>query len=102
MMKFDKHNFRLKKSISVMIEEPIKVAVIGAGAAGLVAARILSRYGISCKVFEKEDRSGGIWHFRPKDPTHPMYRNLRTNLPREIMAYRELPWTTPSGEKRCV
>ena len=26
--------------------------------------------------------------------SHPMYRHLRTNLPKEIMAYREFPWKT--------
>jgi len=72
--------------------ESIKVAVIGGGAAGLAAARVLSRNGIQPVVFEKEVGGGGVWRYIPNSKTLPMYRGLRTNLPREIMAYREKPW----------
>lgn len=71
---------------------PIKVAVIGAGAAGLVTARILKRNGIQPTVLEKDDDIGGVWSYEPNSKVRPMYRGLRTNLPREIMAYREFPW----------
>ena len=36
-------------------------AVIGAGAAGLVAARELMREGHKVTVFEKGSDSGGVW-----------------------------------------
>lgn len=71
---------------------PLKVAVIGAGAAGLVTARILLRHGIQPILLEKDSAMGGVWNYRPNSSTRPMYRGLRTNLPREIMAYREFPW----------
>jgi hypothetical protein len=52
-------------------------------------------------VLEARDSVGGIWKYegggdsssgtgRPK--SRPMYRNLRTNLPRELMAFREFAW----------
>ena len=45
-----------------MIEGDIRrVAVIGAGVAGLAAAKTLSADGISCVVFERELRPGGVW-----------------------------------------
>eukprot|EP00521_Asterionellopsis_glacialis_P011490 CAMPEP_0195303238 /NCGR_PEP_ID=MMETSP0707-20130614/32454_1 /TAXON_ID=33640 /ORGANISM="Asterionellopsis glacialis, Strain CCMP134" /LENGTH=476 /DNA_ID=CAMNT_0040366725 /DNA_START=164 /DNA_END=1590 /DNA_ORIENTATION=- len=69
-----------------------KVAVIGGGAAGLAAARVLSRNGIRPVVFEKDAASGGVWRHISGAKTRPMYKGLRTNLPREIMAYREKPW----------
>lgn len=37
------------------------VAVIGAGAAGLVAARELRREGHSVVVFERQNQVGGTW-----------------------------------------
>ena len=72
--------------------EPIKVAVIGGGAAGLSLARVLSRNGIQPIVLEKKLFGGGVWRYLPQSKIRPMYKGLRTNLPREIMAYREKPW----------
>lgn len=87
-----------------------KIAVIGGGAAGLVAARVLSRAGWNPVVLEQGDTIGGVWNYKPKDNSKgnqmdsqqqqkdsnsnvsPMYRGLRTNLPKEIMAFREFPW----------
>ena len=40
-------------------------AVIGAGAAGLVAARELLREGHTVQVFEQGERIGGIWDYSP-------------------------------------
>lgn len=40
---------------------PILQAVIGAGAAGLVAARELVREGHKVAVFEKGSCTGGVW-----------------------------------------
>jgi len=73
----------------------MKVAIIGAGAAGLVTARVLKRNGIEPTIFEKDAQDtgvGGVWSYKPKSDSRPMYRGLRTNLPRELMAYREFPW----------
>jgi len=84
---------------SAMKTNPPHVAVIGGGAAGLVAARVLSRNAIQVTVLEKSAGVGGVWRYTG-EKTHPMYRGLRTNLPKEIMAYRELPWT--SGESSYV
>ncbi|VEU41289.1 unnamed protein product [Pseudo-nitzschia multistriata] len=74
---------------------PRKVAIIGGGAAGLVTARVLKRNGIESTIFEKDSNDtgvGGVWSYKQNSDTRPMYRGLRTNLPRELMAYREFPW----------
>lgn len=80
------------------------VAVIGSGAAGLVTARILSLRGFKPCIFEKEpsstsihhqnrnDAIGGVWSYESKSKVKPMYKGLRTNLPRELMAFREKKW----------
>lgn len=82
-----------------------EVAVVGAGAAGLVAARELLREGLTVSVFEKSGRVGGTWAYSPRadadplgsDPGGPgavhssLYASLRTNLPRELMGFSGFP-----------
>ncbi|XP_069073350.1 uncharacterized protein [Pleurodeles waltl] len=81
----------------------VQVAVIGAGAAGLCAARhILAQPDVFAApmVFESSDRVGGTWVYSEKTgtsdgglPIHSsMYRHLKTNLPKEIMAYPDHPF----------
>ena len=71
-----------------------KIAIIGGGAAGLACARIYSRAGLKPVVFEKDAVVGGIWQRVPGSRDRPMYKGLRTNLPKEIMAFREFPFPT--------
>ncbi len=66
-----------------------RVAVLGAGAAGLVAGRLLRDAGCHVQIFEKSDVVGGVWKYRPKDV---VYKSLVTNLPKEIMAYHDTPF----------
>ncbi|KAI4311659.1 hypothetical protein MLD38_036538 [Melastoma candidum] len=81
------------------------VAVIGAGAAGLVAARELRREGHGVVVFERSNRVGGTWVYTKETESDPlgidgarnviqssMYSSLRTNLPREVMGFRDYPF----------
>ncbi|XP_043725021.1 flavin-containing monooxygenase FMO GS-OX5-like [Telopea speciosissima] len=94
-----------------------KVAVVGAGACGLVAARELRREGHQVVVFEKGDRLGGTWVYNDRLETNPLsptlfleqsrrqgeegvgvhvhssvYRSLRTNLPRQLMGFLDYPF----------
>ena len=73
---------------------PPKIAIIGGGAAGLAAARVFSRQGLCPVLLEKDDVVGGIWRRVPGSKTRPMYKGLRTNLPKEIMAFREFPFSS--------
>lgn len=91
-----------------------KVAVIGAGAAGLVAARECHRQGFEVRVFEKSDYLGGVWKYtqdveddllgqHPKQPLHgSLYENLRTNLPRKLMAISDFPFDAEEGVSQFV
>ncbi|XP_004298656.1 PREDICTED: flavin-containing monooxygenase FMO GS-OX-like 3-like [Fragaria vesca subsp. vesca] len=87
------------------------VAVIGAGAAGLVAARELRREGHKVVVFERGDQVGGTWVYTPEVESDPigldpdratvhssMYQSLRTNLPREVMGFRDYPFVAKAKE----
>lgn len=88
-----------------------KVGIIGGGAAGLATARAFLRenernqntnYDVT--VLESRDSIGGIWKYEDQTATQknrPMYRDLRTNLPKELMAYREFPWGS-DGEASYV
>lgn len=74
-----------------------KVAIIGGGAAGLATARAMSKHGIQATVLEKDKNVGGVWVYK-KSKHRPMYQNLKTNLPKEIMAFREFPFRSDSND----
>jgi len=68
---------------------PKRVAVLGAGAAGLVTGRLLRDAGFDVRILEKTSTVGGVWKYRPNDV---MYKSLTTNLPKEIMAFHDTPF----------
>eukprot|EP00879_Flechtneria_rotunda_P011205 GHRR01011703.1.p1 GENE.GHRR01011703.1~~GHRR01011703.1.p1 ORF type:complete len:302 (+),score=95.18 GHRR01011703.1:176-1081(+) len=83
-----------------------RVAVIGAGAAGLVSLRELVKEGHKVIGFEQNPRPGGVWVYDTATDSDPlaarpdrrrvhssMYRDLRTNLPRELMGFSDVPFT---------
>ncbi|KAL2921010.1 Flavin-containing monooxygenase FMO GS-OX-like 3 [Bienertia sinuspersici] len=87
-----------------------KVCVIGGGAAGLVAAHELRKEGHQVVVFERGSQLGGVWVYSPEVESDPLgldpnrkivhtslYKSLRTNLPREVMGFRDFPFV-PTGK----
>lgn len=83
-----------------------RVAIIGAGAAGLVTAREMLRAGHQPVVFEQSQSLGGVWVYSPETEDDPLgqhgrrihgslYASLRTNLPRDLMAFIDFPFDTP-------
>ena len=73
-----------------------RVAVVGGGSAGVIAARFLKRAGHRPEIFEAGTSFGGIW---ADDPTNDVvYKNLQTNLPTVVMQSPDLdfPPTLPS------
>ncbi len=72
------------------------VAVIGAGAAGLVTAAELRAAGHRVSVFERSSHVGGVWVY-DEGPGRTMYASLRTNLPRDLMAFRSYPFDSRGG-----
>mmetsp|Transcript_40716 Transcript_40716/g.161383 ORF Transcript_40716/g.161383 Transcript_40716/m.161383 type:complete len:426 (-) Transcript_40716:1384-2661(-) len=72
-----------------------RVAVIGAGAAGLCSAKNLRDFGSSFKVvvFEQDSNVGGTWSYSEKPGSYSvMYKSLRTNIPKEVMAFPGFPF----------
>ncbi|GMP42878.1 hypothetical protein CsSME_00012469 [Camellia sinensis var. sinensis] len=92
----------------------LKVAVIGAGAAGLIAARELQRENHRVTVFEKADQLGGTWVYNPQVETDQLgldsnreivhsslYFSLRTNIPRQLMGFSDYPFgIRENGDQR--
>ncbi|KAI9115387.1 hypothetical protein K1719_013706 [Acacia pycnantha] len=92
----------------------VKVAVIGAGVSGLVAARELEREGHQVVVFEKSHRIGGTWAYDPRTESEPLgvdpnreiihsslYLSMRTNVPRQLMGYLDYPFVKrETGDQR--
>ena len=102
--------YYLPMAPSISLFNSRDVAVIGAGAAGLVAARELRREGHKVVVFERERQVGGTWVYTPTVETDPLgsdpsrhivhsslYASLRTNLPREVMGFLDYPFVS-TGE----
>ncbi|MGK0469655.1 MAG: cation diffusion facilitator CzcD-associated flavoprotein CzcO [Candidatus Azotimanducaceae bacterium] len=87
----------------------MKVAVIGAGAAGLVTGREFRDAGHEVRLFEQGKRLGGIWAYESSveddllglNPSTPIYSsiydNLRTNLPSDLMAFIDYPFDEAGG-----
>ena len=71
-----------------------RVAVIGAGASGLAAAKNLQAKKIQPVVFEQRKSPAGVWNRDPNRPPNenPVYDSLKTNLPRQLMQFWDLPW----------
>ncbi|RDY04277.1 Flavin-containing monooxygenase FMO GS-OX-like 3, partial [Mucuna pruriens] len=93
---------------------PLRVAVIGAGVAGLAASRELRREGLDVIVFEKSDNIGGTWNYNPRTESDPigldpnrevvhtsLYHCLQTNLPRQLMGFLDYPFPNrENGDSR--
>lgn len=85
------------------------VAVIGAGAAGLVTAHELLRAGHQVAVFEQSQTVGGLWNYDPRVEDDPLgqqpserihsslYASLRVNLPRDLMAFEGYTFDSAGG-----
>uniref|UniRef100_A0A1B6BYX0 Flavin-containing monooxygenase n=1 Tax=Clastoptera arizonana TaxID=38151 RepID=A0A1B6BYX0_9HEMI len=77
----------------------MRVGIVGAGPAGLSAAKHATIQGLSCTVFEQSSSLGGTWVYTDKVghdeyglPIHTsMYRDLRVNIPKEIVHYPDFP-----------
>ncbi|CCD66216.1 Flavin-containing monooxygenase [Caenorhabditis elegans] len=72
---------------------PKRVCVIGAGAAGLAAAKHSLAQGLEVEVFEQTGNVGGTWVYSKQTGSHSsMYQNMTTNLPKEVMQFRGVPF----------
>src|ERR1700710_1913717 len=66
-----------------------RLAIIGAGPGGLVAARYALEAGFDVAVFEASDDLGGQWH--TSAPHSGIWPGMRTNTSRMMTAFSDLP-----------
>lgn len=75
----------------------MKVAIIGAGIAGLAACKYCKAAKLEFDCWEQTNNVGGTWVYTDKTGVDKhglkihssMYRNLHTNLPKETMGYHD-------------
>ncbi|KAG2461388.1 flavin-containing monooxygenase 5-like [Polypterus senegalus] len=70
-----------------------RVAVIGAGASGLVAIKCCLDEGLEPVCFEYSDGIGGLWRFKedPEDDRASIYSSVVINTSKEMMCYSDYP-----------
>jgi cation diffusion facilitator CzcD-associated flavoprotein CzcO len=71
------------------VAESNAVCIIGAGPAGLSAARALKRLGISYEQFERHSDAGGIWDI--DNPGTPMYHSAHFISSRNTSGFYDFP-----------
>lgn len=67
-----------------------RVAVIGAGACGLCAAKYLLEVGFDVTVFEIGTQIGGMWCYRNDNGRSSAYRTLHINTSRGVTRFSDL------------
>lgn len=67
-----------------------EVAVIGAGAAGLCAARHFIDAGFDVSIYEIGSEIGGMWCINNDSGLSPAYRTLHINTSRNVTRFRDL------------
>ncbi len=70
-----------------------RFAVIGAGAAGLCAAKHLVESGIDVTIFEIGSQIGGLWVYENDNGRSSAYRSLHINSEARVSSYRDFPFS---------
>ena len=87
-----------------------QIAIIGAGAAGLIAGAVMTDAGADVILYEQQSAPGGIWVYDPATEPNPLgsvkaedhkhgalYASLHTNLPRDLMAFERYTFDSAGG-----
>lgn len=61
-----------------------RVAIVGAGVAGLQVANLLQQVGIRCVIFERSAEVGGVWREN--------YADFGLQVPKELYQFPGFPW----------
>ncbi|MCU0490069.1 MAG: NAD(P)-binding domain-containing protein [Chloroflexaceae bacterium] len=68
-----------------------RICVIGAGAAGLAAAKELKQAGIAFACYDLRERIGGIWAYTEQPGVTSAWRMLNMNSPRGTYEFSDFP-----------
>jgi cation diffusion facilitator CzcD-associated flavoprotein CzcO len=88
-MKMDGMKSGLRQSVSG------KVAIIGAGASGLCAARYFKEAGFDVTIYEVGTQIGGLWCFGNDSGLSSAYKTLHINTAKNLTNFSDFPF--PEG-----
>jgi hypothetical protein len=71
---------------------PKRIAVIGAGAAGLCAAKHLLARDLQVTIYEIGSKVGGLWVYENDSGLSPAYKSLHLNSENLVTAYSDFPF----------
>ncbi|GAA2508371.1 flavin-containing monooxygenase [Nocardia seriolae] len=77
------------RTAAATIDRSDRYCVVGAGAAGLTAAKNLLEYGIAVDVIERADEIGGTWN--PDCPNGAAYPSLHLITSKPFIRYTDFP-----------
>jgi hypothetical protein len=84
-----------RASTKMAANTPKTVCIIGAGPAGLVAAKALLQNGnYNVTVYEAANGTGGMWRALPRQYGDKCDPNMPTNLSRFTVAFSDLSWSS--------
>lgn len=69
-----------------------EIAVIGAGAAGLISAKTMAQAGFAVTVFERGSHIGGMWDIDNDNGLGVAYRNLHINTDTYLTQLKDYPF----------
>ena len=69
-----------------------RIAVVGAGAAGLCAAKHLLNDGVEVVVFEMGSALGGLWVYENDNGRSPAYESLHINSEAAVTGFEDFPF----------
>ncbi|KAG4067053.1 hypothetical protein HA402_000044 [Bradysia odoriphaga] len=73
--------------ISYQSEMPKKIAILGAGPSGLVAAKEALQNGLIPTIFERESDVGGVW-----SPSGAVWNTMHTNISKFTTTFGDFHW----------
>jgi len=69
-----------------------RFAIIGAGAAGLCAAKHLVASGVDVTIYEIGSQIGGLWVYENDNGRSSAYRSLRINSEARVSSFKDFPF----------
>ena len=67
-----------------------RIAVLGAGACGLCAAKTMAQSGFDVTIFEVGSQIGGLWCYENDNGLSSAYRTLHINTSRDVTRFHDL------------
>ncbi len=69
----------------------MKVCIIGAGASGIAACKVMKEHKIDFDCYEKGSDIGGLWWYNNDNGMNSIYKSLCINTSKQMMSYSDYP-----------